>query len=80
MNRCETQHDETTKTGRTHWAHSSLVLPRGWRKVSSLLGQRAPWCTQYFVEQVRTLLSRPMPCTDPLPSALAIHFALAVQA
>jgi hypothetical protein len=57
-----------------------IQFPLLWRKVSSSPLLLSSVYTLKFAAQVRTLLSRPMPCTDPLPSALAIHFAHAVQA
>ena len=57
-----------------------IQFPLLWRKVSSSPLLLSSVYTLKFAAQVRTLLSRPMPCTDPLPSALAINFAHAVQA
>ena len=70
----------------THFTHHHIgpkyfiQFPLLWRKVSSSPLLLSSVYTLKFAAQVRTLLSRPMPCTDPLPSALAIHFAHAVQA
>ena len=67
--------EDRAHIGLKYFIHSPLL----WRKVSSSPLQLSSEYSLKFAGQVRSLLSQPMHCTDPLPSALATHSAHAVQ-